>query len=606
MSSDLENPHRRELFGRLFKSPSQATLTEFQRLPNLQPKSNAVLWAVAADRPDNIFIAGDEGQLFHFNGEQWQQEDIGSQLPVHSLCIDQEDVFSVGWLGRICVREHGQWRPLQGGQNDASVENHPLFDIERAQDGTLWAVGDHGRVSSYKAGEWQEVNSNCTAHLRAVLPLSDGRVLASGLQGTVLEYDDGGWQAIETDSHCAIVSMVELDAGTVLAVGGEYSVEQQGFVGRLFLYQERQWQHLEIKYPLPRLRRVRRESDGEQDNVLITGDNGVVFRWTHNGVEQLRTGVRLDLHDIVSFAPGEALVCGDGGAVFHETKATELSTLNAIDDTEGWDLISNGETVKTLRTAWSLGDGRVLIAGDGGTVLLVDGDLVTQCDTPLKHRIHDLWGSSPTNVFAACDNGVIQHYDGQTWSVVHQSANDLALLAIRGFGPHDIFAVGDEGQALRYDGLMWRTLETACKQELYALWGLDSQHALAVGGGGTVLRWNGSKWANFHAGTDFDLYGVAGTSLQKIFLCGLAGTLIRFENNAWNKDFTGVRTDLHSVCEYREHFYAVGSNGTILHKAQGEWQQEPCKHTNTLQTITGCKANLYAAGSGGVILRKKL
>lgn len=601
MNTTAADTSRRQFLNRLFTAPDEVLArTALTSIPELRQKNNGVLWALAGNSPDNIFVAGDDGVVFHFDGEHWQREDLGSKLNVHALCFRGKELFSVGWLGRICVRQNGQWRPLQGGQNEAATVNQPLFDCEADSDGSLWAVGDYGRVCQYDGKTWIEHSSGTTANLRSVLPLPDGRILAGGLGGTVLELCDDHWQKIETHTACPIVSMAALVEDAVIAVGGEYDIDSNRFLGRIFLYSDGNWSPVTFDYPLPRLRRVRREGN----NLLITGDGGTALRWTTQGVSQLSTRLRYDLHDVISFADGQALICGDDGTVLQEAPHSEQA-IPVIGGTKAkWRRISNNETNKTLRTIWVIDNSEFLAAGDSGVVLHYRQGELTVSKTPGNLRIHDLWGTSSRNIFAVCDASTILHFDGKEWSMAHCGSTDTALLAITGFGPHDIFAVGDNGYSLRYDGLMWKQIETGVKQELYGLWGRDSKHLLAVGGGGLILRWNGEGWKSFGAGTDQDLYSVYGSSLNNLFLAGLAGTLIRFEDDSWHREFSGVRSDLHCVDGVDGEFYAVGSNGTILRNSDGLWEPEYCSYENTLQAVAVSEATVYAVGSGGLVLNR--
>jgi hypothetical protein len=600
MNAEVPNVGRRGFLTGFFSEPTQAEKpTELRPVPNMPAFGNGVLWALAADGPDSIYVAGDDGVVLHFDGEQWLGEETASRHNIHSLCILDDCVYSVGWMGQICVRRKGDWQALQGGGTEAEAVNQPLFDIEAAVDGTLWAVGDNGRITQCINDKWIEHDSGTTSNLRAVLPLTNGRVLAAGLGGTAVEFDGKHWQTIETNTGCPIVSMAELPDGQALAVGGEYSIDNNDFAGRLFLYSHGEWSPVVTEYPLPRLRRVRREGD----SLLIVGDQGKAFRWTSEGVTLLNTRVRYDLHDSISFV-GRALICGDLAAVLQESELQPGETYQADVHSSPWAIISQGETKKTLRTLWVVDDDYLIAAGDSGTVMHIRGDQLTLETTPGNRCIHALWGSSPRNIFAVCDSSTILHFDGESWELVHKGTPDTALLAITGFGPHDIFAVGDNGYALRYDGLMWREIETGVKQELYGLWGHDSQHLLAVGGGGLVMRFNGERWKQFTAGTDYDLYGVTGRGLNKLFLCGLSGTLIRFEDNAWHREFTGVRSDLHAVSQCGDCYTVVGSNGAVLSNTEGRWDIEDSGVSNTLQAIAATDLGSWAVGSAGVVLRR--
>ena len=369
--------------------------------------------------------------------------------------------------------------------------------------------------------------------------------------------------------------------------------------------------HLHRWYARPRCEAVSRAivaelasqtlSNGE--HLLICGDGGTAFRWTTEGARRLPTRLRYDLHDVICLDDAKLLICGDSGCVLQESVARPGEKSKPDTGKQQWHTISNGETNRTLRTAWHIANEQLIAAGDSGVVLHIDGEEIAERPTPQKLRIHDLWGSSPKNIFAVCDSSTILHFNGEEWTIAHQGNVDTALLAITGFGPHDIFAVGDSGYALRFDGLMWRQIETGVQQELYGLWGQDSQHLLAVGGGGLVLRWNGERWKSFSAGTDQDLYGVCGSGLTKLFITGLAGTLIRFEDNAWHRDFSGVRSDLHTAAASEDVFYVAGSNGTILRNSDGIWEPENSGSDATIQALAVTDSCVYAVGSGGTVLK---
>jgi photosystem II stability/assembly factor-like uncharacterized protein len=600
MNAAAPGTSRRRFLTRLFSAPAGTGATALSPLPALRQHTDGVLWAAAADSPDNMFIAGDDGAVFYFNGEAWSPEDFPGKHPVHSLCLLNNRLYTVGWLGLICERIDGQWHRVQGGESASGTQNLPLFEIDADMRGNLWAVGDEGRIVQYDGIEWHEHASGTSANLRAVLPLSDGRVLVAGAGGTVLLLNNGVWSSIETNSGCPIVSMAQLSDDSVIAVGGEYDVKDGQFRGRIFLFSDGNWQSVASEQPLPRLRRVRKAGD----SLLICGDDGTAFRWTAEGARRLPTRLRYDLHDLIFLENGKVLICGDGGTLLQEAAAEPGEVTDAEHDRQQWKVISNGETNRTLRAIWPIDGANLIAVGDSGTVLHIEGDQVTLRQTPQQLRIHGLWGSSAKNIFAVCDSATILHFNGNEWSIAHRGDVDTALLAITGFGPHDIFAVGDSGYALRYDGLMWRQIETGVQQELYGLWGQDSQHLLAVGGGGLILRWNGERWKSFSAGTDQDLYGITGSGLHKVYITGLAGTLIRFEENAWHRDFSGVRSDLHDVTGSDGVFYAVGSNGTLLRNSDGLWEPEHVECDATVQAVAASAAGVYAVGSGGTVLKR--
>jgi hypothetical protein len=301
--------------------------------------------------------------------------------------------------------------------------------------------------------------------------------------------------------------MAALGEDSFVAVGGEYSVTESCFVGRIFLYRNGEFSEVDTGLSLPRLRRVRLV-DGD---LLIVGDAGAVYRWSADGVRQIPGRSRHDLHDVFSVS-GQVLICGDGETLLQEKQA-EPGAVSEPVQSRHWELVHPGLTQRTLRTLWAAEPGHLIAAGDGGEVLHLRGEEAVVRAIPGGLTVHALWGPSARNVLAACDGAAIAHFDGENWDIVHRGQSDLPLLSICGFGPHDIFAVGDGGSALRYDGLMWHELQTGVRQELYALWGQDSRHLLAVGGGGLVLRFDGERWRQFTADTHQDLYAVYGSGL---------------------------------------------------------------------------------------------
>jgi hypothetical protein len=86
---------RRRFLTRLFTDPdSNPAACELRPLEDLRQHTEGVLWA-ATDAGDAYYIAGDEGVVFRFDGEQWQREAFPSELPVHALC-HRDDRYRVG------------------------------------------------------------------------------------------------------------------------------------------------------------------------------------------------------------------------------------------------------------------------------------------------------------------------------------------------------------------------------------------------------------------------------------------------------------------------------------------------------------------------------
>lgn len=612
MSEALANPSRRQFF----RSLSAPQPQRFERVTEVADEMSGVLWAAHASSPENVIVAGDDGAIFCFDGDEWRRERIGTDLPIHALAsIDDDTIIAVGWLGLICERLSGEWSYVQGGENTRDSidptkirENRPLFDVATTANGEAWAVGDAGRVVHRDGDGWHEVETGVDANLRCVLPLSNGSVLVGGAGGVVLRFDGERWTKIETNTASQILGMAALSDDDIIAVGGEYVGSVAGFVGRIFRSDGKTWEPIDTDRSLPRLRRVRVEGS---NGLLLVGDGGVALRYENQRLTALDTRLRFDLQDAVGFADGTPIICGDGGVILTATdkkpaaRDDEQSTTTLT--TPVWNIAAESGTAHILRGLWAASDECVFAVGDAGTARLYQDGVWSDIPVPSGHRLHAVWGTSPTNVYACGDLSTIFHYDGKQWTKVYSGGMDVALLAITGFGPHEIFVVGDHGTALRFDGQEWHRLETGTRYELYDVWGQDGDHVLAVGGGGVIARWNGKQWATFSAGTDEDLFGVWGSSLESIHIAGLSGTVIKFGGQYFDKQFSGLRNDLHAVDGKRGGpVFAVGSNGVVLRYNGTSWDIDPTETDVTLRAVAIAENYAFAVGSGGSLYRRSL
>ena len=71
--------------------------------------------------------------------------------------------------------------------------------------------------------------------------------------------------------------------------------------------------------------------------------------------------------------------------------------------------------------------------------------------------LHDVWGSSPRNVFAVGGTGTVLHFDGQSWAAMPR-ATTQHLGTVTGSGPYDVWAAGIS-TIVHYDGNRWRVVQ---------------------------------------------------------------------------------------------------------------------------------------------------
>jgi hypothetical protein len=100
--------------------------------------------------------------------------------------------------------------------------------------------------------------------------------------------------------------------------------------------------------------------------------------------------------------------------------------------------------------------------------------------------LYGVWGDGPNNVFAVGMNGVIQHYDGKTWSAMDSGTTET-LYSISGTTASDVYAVGQAGTVLHYDGYAWSRMASGTTGDIAAVWA--GHEAFAVGHAGLALHY---------------------------------------------------------------------------------------------------------------------
>jgi hypothetical protein len=107
--------------------------------------------------------------------------------------------------------------------------------------------------------------------------------------------------------------------------------------------------------------------------------------------------------------------------------------------------------------------------------------------------LESVWGSSPTDVWAVGEGGVIQHFAGGTRGLDDvTSPTSQALHNVWGTGPKDIWAVGDRGTVVHHDGNAWSLADAGLPigftPNLFGVWGSGPDDVWIVGDGVILHR----------------------------------------------------------------------------------------------------------------------
>lgn len=234
--------------------------------------------------------------------------------------------------------------------------------------------------------------------------------------------------------------------------------------------------------------------------------------------------------------------------------------------------------------------------------------------------ILSIWGSSPTDVYAAGGplsteggSSFIAHYDGTSWQ--HTMPTGTTLWWIFGFSATDIWATGEKGVILHYDGSTWSTSEAPTHPyTLWGIWGAAPNDIWTVGGvaaGGalSVIRhYDGTTWTDVTGVGLMDelFFKVWGTAADDVWIVGTRGAALHWNGTAWTRTESGTAGRLLTVRgRARDDVYAVGGLGTpiVIHYDGTRWSPvavDPLGGLMGVWTATG--HGVAVSGARGILM----
>jgi hypothetical protein len=242
--------------------------------------------------------------------------------------------------------------------------------------------------------------------------------------------------------------------------------------------------------------------------------------------------------------------------------------------------------------------------------------------------LSDVWGSGPRDVYVTGEDtgpfgGVLLHYDGQSWSLVHRSAAG-PLLGVWASAPNDVFAVGYE--ILHYDGIEWSTMagpDLPGNAHYHAVWGTSSSNVYAVGDYFSdeadnllIAHYDGSTWSVVDLGPRIAQIAsnVHGTSATDVYVTGFlfkappySAFALHYDGTSWSKVLIEQGL-LYSIwANAPNDVFAGGVDGGVADEAgiirhyDGQNWTETAVSTLRVLSLWGASASdVYAAGDGRV------
>ena len=230
-------------------------------------------------------------------------------------------------------------------------------------------------------------------------------------------------------------------------------------------------------------------------------------------------------------------------------------------------------------------------------------------------------GGSADDVYAVggrTDRGALLHYDGSAWASepVPEGVPLLNWVHILPDGSPVVAA--NDGYILRRKNGEWEETKTPTDQDLWGVWGVESDNLWAVGGTGresgraTVLRFEGSSWRevdlpDMERADVFAFFKVWGTSADNVYIVGQNGAVLHWNGDELTEKLVGTSADLISLWGTApDNIVLVGgrSSGVAVRWDGSEWRKTTFGRIPGINGIwMGEPGSAWVAGGRGYLAR---
>ncbi|MFW2387671.1 MAG: hypothetical protein ACN4G0_05010 [Polyangiales bacterium] len=507
-----------------------------------------LLWGTSEN---DMFMAGEDGLLAHFDGARWAPFDLGSNYSYRDFSaligFSSTDVFAGNSNGDLLHYDGETWTEVE-------VPNvNSIDDLWGTSANDLYAIY-RSRVMHFDGAEWSTVDTGLPTDVRwlAISGSGSDHVVLVGFEPQApyaprfAHFDGSDWEEHEVPTTDRLVDVWSAgpsatfaigQSGSILRFDGQELTAMQGTNGQAL---QSIWGTSATEVFVAGEGSIRRFDGSTWSSMVSPSNPDVGFPQRFRSLFGFG-GNRL-------FASGKGLHFFDGES--WEVRLSHSSSINKIWATSPEDVLFvgsathryDGFTVEpedfggfeqpNLRAAWGTKE-RTYAAGGGGEMFVYDGENWARMTSNTSTTFFDITGTSEDDVFAVGYNGVIVHFNGAAWGGMI-SGTDAHLRGVWAAAPDDVYAVGYEGTILHYDGNEWATLFG--NEELY-YWhvtGFDSEHIVAPHPGGVHFG-DGVSWRSEQP--EFEdahnlIEAVHGTSPDNMFAVGYGG-LSHYDGETW-------------------------------------------------------------------------
>jgi photosystem II stability/assembly factor-like uncharacterized protein len=469
----------------LFLLPMQQVSAQWQWL-NPFPEGNELFAATFIDARHGWAVGGNGAVLRSSDGGvSWTpQTNALRTTPFIGLSIE----FISASTGVISMNNGALLRTTDGGYTwDVLPRTGLAFRmLRKAPDGSLWGCGNVGAIARSTDGgvSWETMNSGVTTVLYDLAFPDASTIVVTGGGGVIVRSDDGGQQWTKVSAPLAM---------DVISV--DFADEHHGIALQLPNYLLRSsdggqsWS--DTSFAINQFTQIRFAST--TTGWLLSNSVGSVFKTTDAGASwrflEVQRPRRTTMYGVYSFNEDEALLVGNGGALF----ATD-------DGGQSWvqrgDAISRahfrGVTALNDSAAWVFGDKSAFYTNDRGQSW-IGKDTISLPGFRFGHALSEtriLGAGSQGQIMLSTDAGVT--WQIETLSTAGQIEDFFFVDDMNGWlaGAHGTLARSSDG------GGSWEEVSAGVTHDFNGISAVSASMAWVVGDGGVIYHTTdgGENW----------------------------------------------------------------------------------------------------------------
>lgn len=553
--------------------------------------------AVWGTSETDVWWAGAEGRVLHFNGEILVPRDSGTKKDLYAVWgRSKTDVWFAG-AGVVLLYNGAKF--FDRTPKDLT---DPVFRaIHAPADGsTLLIAGDDGIVMRVlDDGTLHKESTNSGVKVHGLFAVNAGVAWGVGSGGQALRLSGGTWSETTMPKANGLLHSI-----TGATLEGKTRLMAVGELGYVAATEDNTW--LASLSSDPKSRDLRGVWAVSGKEAWAVGVQGALVHMV--GANE---SAKWNFQDI----DGTYMKTATFNAVWGVAKDDEVVFAHAVGEAGAgltykggkW-LDMRAETTAHVLSVTALPDGRMVATGNSGLLLTAKDAVSGFVDLGAAvtgAALYDADSDGAAGGFwAVGEGGVAVHVaaSGGMDVMVPAEAGGKALRGVANAGKSGVIAVGDVGVAVVWDGAKWSAENTGVQHNLRGI-AAAGDDAWAVGELGTILRRKDGKWSKESAGELTNLHRIVAWGDGEAAAVGDNGVvLIRSAAGKWTKAFEKPALFLYGVDRSTDGtVIAVGWKGTCVVGKDGKFEVVESELPNVLRGVAVSAGGSVAVGHKGGI-----